>query len=100
VFLLLLEERFLSAHLADLLSAHRRCSDRFATENALAQIQFWKIISRLKVAIDVPTDAAEIGVEIEFVLRRHSDQQREMGRNEYNNGDSSAPHRRTIGNRK
>ena len=46
------------------------------------QIQFWKIISRLKVAIDVPTDAAEIGVDIEFVRRRHSDQQREMGRNE------------------
>jgi hypothetical protein len=26
-----------------------------------AQIQLWKIISRLKVAIDVPTNAAEIG---------------------------------------
>jgi hypothetical protein len=26
-----------------------------------AQIQFWKIIKRLKVAIDIPTKAAEIG---------------------------------------
>src|SRR4051812_8323039 len=28
---------------------------------AVAQIQFWKIISRLNVSIDVPTNAAEIG---------------------------------------
>jgi hypothetical protein len=55
---------YLSTHLADLLSAHRRCGDCFATgttTRASAQIQFWKIISRLEVAIDLPTNAAEIG---------------------------------------
>jgi hypothetical protein len=39
-------------------------------------------------------------VEIEFIGRRHSDQQREMGCNEYDECDNGTSHRRMIGNRR